>query len=490
MFFSIRILLFFSLVLLGQSILAQRSVQLQEESFTDPKVLVATLDTNYLYPWKKRVSATIKAFLSLEKGQHDVMLLITMPKGKPAQIEISSRPMLQKDRTDHLKRRISALSRPPRSKLTEYAFLIEAKVGQGCQDPQLKFLPKIALPEEKVSAQFDAANLSAKIQLFQNWVNKDVIPVLAYYQDSLRCPYPAVRAVGRLLKDKSYEHISTNDLTIYNDNYWAASSQIEAGDGLIILSKICMHIAKSEFDLAKRYLDIAQAFSAQNSMAIRFYQQLNFRMEWLYDDIKEAVRVGKSLQIEGDFEGALLHYKQLLQVLPNSAVFNFEYYYVQSLKISNEAPEAIIQLWKDCKEKVYACDPLYNMNAPARNSTDMYLMGKRHEINLRFKSQGSIQQNILAYADIALDLKVFGFAAHLYWLILQNKPDAFKDRDILAHYLYCLEKLGDLDFMERYQQSYSRVKSRKIEKERKKAMESSALYNRSKGRAASSKSKR
>ena len=195
MFFSIRILLFFSLVLLGQSILAQRSVQLQEESFTDPKVLVATLDTNYLYPWKKRVSATIKAFLSLEKGQHDVMLLITMPKGKPAQIEISSRPMLQKDRTDHLKRRISALSRPPRSKLTEYAFLIEAKVGQGCQDPQLKFLPKIALPEEKVSAQFDAANLSAKIQLFQNWVNQDVIPVLAYYQDSLRCPHPAVRAV-------------------------------------------------------------------------------------------------------------------------------------------------------------------------------------------------------------------------------------------------------------------------------------------------------
>ena len=52
------------------------------------------------------------------------------------------------------------------------------------------------------------------------------------------------------------------------------------------------------------------------------------------------------------------------------------------------------------------------------------------------------------------------------------------------------EKLGDLDFMERYQQSYSRVKSRKIEKERKKAMESSALYNRSKGGAASAKSKR
>jgi hypothetical protein len=127
------------------------------------------------------------------------------------------------------------------------------------------------------------------------------------------------------------------------------------------------------------------------------------------------------------------------------------------------------------------------MNAPARNSTEMYLMAKRHKVNLLFTKQTDVQKNILEYADIALDLKVYGFAAHLYWLILQNKPDDFKDRDILAHYLYCLEKLGDLAFMDRYQQSYSKVKSRKIEKERKKIMESSDVYNRSKGRSSRAK---
>ena len=93
----------------------------------------------------------------------------------------------------------------------------------------------------------------------------------------------------------------------------------------------------------------------------------------------------------------------------------------------------------------------------------------------------SIQQNILEYADIALDLKVYGFAAHMYWLILQNKPDDFPQRDILAHYLYCLEKLGDTEFLHRYESEYSRQKSRKIEKDRKKVMESSPEFMRSKG---------
>ena len=469
---------------------AQSNVELKVETFTDPKVIVATLDTNYLYPWRNRVLASVKAFLSLENGNHDVMVLVTMSKGKTAYIELSSRPKLKKETTDHLIRRIGALSRPPRSRLTEYAFLIEAKVNRGCQDPQLKFLPQIALPEEKVRTKFEAADLKGKIDLFQHWVLNDVLPVLAYYEDSVRTSQKAVNAIGEILSTNSFLHLSSSNVTVNNPDYWKASAEIEVGDGLIILSKICMHIAKGEFDLAKRYLNIAQAFPEQNSMALNFYNQLNFRMEWLFDDLKEEIRNGKKMQIEGDFKNAELHYAEVLKIIPNSALFNYEFYYAKSLLMSEGEPEDIIQLWKDCKEIVYRCDPLFNMNAPARNSVDLYLMSKRHEINLLFTNQMSIEQNILEYADIALDLKVYGFAAHLYWLILQNKPDDFPQRDILAHYLYCLEKLGDTEFLHRYESDYSRQKSRKIEKERKKAMENSPEFMRSKGIKAKDKKKK
>lgn len=457
----------------------QQNVELEVEYFTDNQVTLATLDTAYLYPWNKRVLASIKAFLTIEKGNHDVRILVTMPKGKPAFVEISSRPQLSQERTDHLIRRIESLSRPPRSKLTEYTYLVEAKVGIGCENPQLKFLPKVALPEEKVQAQFEAADLDGKIKLFQNWILEDIVPVLAYYEDSVRCPLKGVNAIGNILANNSFLEESPNNLTIENPDYWRASMEIEFGNGLVILSKICMHIANGEFDLAKRYLNIAQAFPEQNSMALSIYNQMNFRMEWLFDDIRSEIRKGKKFQEEGDFQSALIHYEDILKTLPKSAVINYESYYAKSLLMSEHTPETIIQLWDDCKQTVYACDPLFNMNIPAKNSKDLYLMSKRHEINLLFTNQASIQENILEYADIALDLEVYGFAAHLYWLILANKPDAFPERDILAHYLYCLEKLGDTENIRNFEEEYTRQKFRKIERERKQAMENNDVYSRS-----------
>lgn len=454
-------------------------VELEVEYFTNDQVTVATLDTAYLYPWNNRVLASIKAFLALEKSNHDVMILITMPKGKPAFVEISSRPQLKKETTDHLIRRIEALSRPPRSKLTEYAYLVNAKVGVGCQNPQLKFLPKVDLPEEKVQIKFEAADLGGKIRLFQQWVLDDVLPVLSYYEDSIRTQLKGVNSIGKILDTRAFLEQESNSLTINNPDYWRASMEIEAGNGLIILSKICMHIAKGEFDLAKRYLNIAQAFPEQNDMALSFYNQLNFRMEWLFDDIQREIRIGKKLQEEGDFEGAAMHYDEVLKVVPGSAVLNYESYYSKSLLISDHDPEVIMQLWQDCKIAVYTCDPLFNMNIPAQSSKELYLMSKRHEINLLFINQANIQDNILEYADIALDLEVYGFAAHMYWLILGNKPDEFPERDILAHYLYCLEKLGDTQNIRNFEEEYTRQKFRKIERERKHAMETNPVYSRS-----------
>lgn len=457
----------------------QIPVKLDVEYFTDDLVTYATLDTAVLYRWNERVQATIKAFLALEKGNHDVMVLVTLPKDKPAFVEISSRPQLSAERVNHLTRRIESLSRAPRSSLTEYAYLVNAQVGKGCQDPQLKFLPKVALPEEKVRAQFEAADLAGKSKLFEDWVIENVIPVLCYYEDTLQTQLKGVNAIGDILRTQAYRDTTTYALTVANSAYWRATMEIEAGNGLIILSKICLHIVKGEYDLAQRYLNVAQVFPEQNSMALSFYKQFDFRMQWLFDDLQAIVREGKKIQEQGDFESAALFFEQQLKVLPRSAIFNYQKYYSRSLLMTESAPEEIIQLWKDCKTMVYACDPLFNMTMPTHNSKEVYLMSKRHEINLLFDNQRTIQNRILEYADIALDLEVYGFAAHLYWLIIGNKSDEFTNRDILAHYLYCLEKLGDTENIRSFEEEYTRQKFKKIERERQRAMETSDVYKRS-----------
>ena len=82
--------------------LSLTKTSLKVEYFTDDRVTVATLDTTYLAPWNQRVLESISAFLSIEEGNHDVMILVTMPKGKPAFVEISSRPMIKKEMKSEL----------------------------------------------------------------------------------------------------------------------------------------------------------------------------------------------------------------------------------------------------------------------------------------------------------------------------------------------------------------------------------------------------
>ncbi|MGH1337689.1 MAG: hypothetical protein ACRBFS_16335 [Aureispira sp.] len=454
-------------------------VELDVEYFTDDMVTYATLDTMVLYRWNERVRASVKAFLALEKSDHDVMVLVTLPKNKPAFVEVSSRPQLSAERTAHLIRRIESLSRPPRSQLTEYAYLINAQVGMGCQNPQLKFLPKVALPEEKVRAQFEAADLAGKAKLFETWVVEDVVPVLCYYEDTLRTQLRGVNGIGDILRNGTYKDSSIHNLTVANPTYWRATMEVESGNGLVVLSKICLHIVNGEYDLAQRYLDVAQVFPEQNSMALNFYKQFDFRMEWLFDDLQAIVREGKAFQEQGDFESAALFFEKQLHVLPRSAIFNYQKYYSRSLLMTERAPEDIMQLWKDCKTIVYSCDPLFNMPMPTHSSKEVYLMSKRHEINLLFDNQRTIQNRILEYADIALDLEVYGFAAHLYWLIIGNKPEDFTERDMLAHYLYCLDRLGDTENIRSFEDEYTQQKFKKIERERQRAMETNEVYKRS-----------
>jgi tetratricopeptide (TPR) repeat protein len=313
---------------------------------------------------------------------------------------------------------------------------------------------------------------------------------LCYYEDTLRTQLRGVNAIGDMLRNGAYRDTSTHALTVANPTYWRATMEIESGNGLVILSKICLHIVNGEYDLAQRYLNVAQVFPEQNSMALNFYQQFDFRMQWLFDDLQTVVRKGRKYQEQGDFESAALYFEKQLEVLPRSAIFNYQKYYSRSLMMTEQAPEDIIQLWKDCKKIVYSCDPLFNMPMPTHSSKEVYLMSKRHEINLLFDNQRTIQNRILEYADIALDLEVYGFAAHLYWLIIGNKPDDFTERDILAHYLYCLERLGDNENIRSFEEEYTRQKFKKIERERQKVMENSEVYRRSEGLNKKNKRKR
>ena len=103
-------------------------------------------------------------------------------------------------------------------------------------------------------------------------------------------------------------------------------------------------------------------------------------------------------------------------------------------------------------------------------------MSRRAETQKLFADRDKIKQDLLNYADIAFDLGVYDFAGELYWLLYSHlKPETFADRNLLAYYLYCLEKLGCGDLKVNFKGKFKK-EFKKIEKERKKIMESSSWY--------------
>jgi hypothetical protein len=68
---------------------------------------------------------------------------------------------------------------------------------------------------------------------------------------------------------------------------------------------------------------------------------------------------------------------------------------------------------------------------------------RRMQINELFKDQAKSKQDVLSYAEIALDLGQPGIAAMLYWnAVVSTKPNEKELNNLIEHVVYCVDKLG------------------------------------------------
>jgi len=73
------------------------------------------------------------------------------------------------------------------------------------------------------------------------------------------------------------------------------------------------------------------------------------------------------------------------------------------------------------------------------------------EIGTLFEEEGQTARDIVKYADIALELEEYGFAAQLFYFVLSYlEPEDYENRNVLEYFLYCLEKLGVEDIKENF----------------------------------------
>jgi len=453
---------------------AQSEVEMQIQLLTSDLIAEVNLDQKPFIEWVGAINDIIESELVKEPGDHEVVVLITLHQKQPATISVNARPAISEVRMKGL---LAGLQQPltPNTRITDYSFSISSKVNSGCPDESMAFTPPLVYPWEAEFNAFNQMNLAAKKAALEDWVKQEVIPITAQFTNSVDAKFEGVLYVGSVLSEKKFEKETTEKLTDQNPNYWRANMEMSQGNQMILFAKIAMFLANGEFDKAERLLFLLPFFSNENSLPIVYLEPLQGKMDLITAELNAAIEKGIALHDVGKYEEAVTYYESLLKVFPKSAWLNYEHYFSSAAMLKESSDSEA--LWIKSKGVIYECDPLYPLDIKAKTGKEGYLLFRRQEIKMLFQSKESLKADFLNYADIALELENYGYAAQMYWLIVSYFPEEDHDnRDMLAHYLYCLDKLGDKTTIQNFKGDFE-ARFAQVEAERLEAMKNSTMYN-------------
>ena len=328
--------------------------------------------------------------------------------------------------------------------------------------------------EDKSLETYKKANLKTKFESNKAYAANEVLPVLASFQTIVEDKFLGVKNFGNLIAETKFDSpLHIEKLTSENPDYWRATMEMERQNELIPTTKIFILVSQGEFDYALRYLEIVSIVSKKGTYADAYLRNLEERLQMFNDLLASKIQAGIAEHDKGNFEKAIAIYKAILEDYPNSAWANFELFYSQ-FELNNKTVKKNLnsfENWEKAKNDIFSHNPLYNIRMSAKDGYEAYLMYRRNSIDSLFKDPKKSIEDIYKYADIAMDLKAYDFAAQLFWYAATYS----KEEKSLYKYFYCLEKLGITDLKHNFKIDFDK-EFKKINREKENEMAKNEIY--------------
>lgn len=411
--------------------------------------------------WVKRLGARVDAQLGGDAENRTLQIQVTMHRDRDAELVIAADPPLPELRRRELTADLLQ-SRPPRTELTDYAVRFIATVNRGAPDHDggcAGCTPHLDRPLPALVQRLRAASLKDRVALLSAWSRREVLPVLARVMQSAPARFEGVHSVGQLLSGLDLTRpISVAEVLDHNPQYWRAMTEMQTGNPLVPAARIFLHVANGELDVARLYLKPVYYFSKTDNLAHDYIELFKELIIIFQADLEERINHGVELHDRGMYKEAIGVYEDVLSEYPCSSLALYETFFSRTLLRSRlQNPDApppvpsgehgrsaeLMAEWQKYRPRVYACNPMFTVDARAGTRQESFQAARRHSIRTLFKRERDSAGDWVKMADIALDVEEFGFSAHLYYLINSvMDPAVFENRNLTAYWLYCLEKLG------------------------------------------------
>ncbi len=427
-----------------------------------------------LLNWLDSVQQAMGLVMKTDKTNSTVKVIASWIKGNSCNYEISTCPD-NKSLINTIHERLQNVISPV-AKFSPFGLMFVYRFNDGCSK-QESFSPELLPWDERTAKDFSALSLAEQKENIRNWVKNNVSPVFAYYTSAVDDKFVGVRYTGKVLSKAGYLDKKTDDVTNNSSLYWRGVMEMSPGNFLVQASQVFMHVENDEFDIARRYLSLLLFFADKKSIAASYLKDLANKFDLFYHTHDSLVQKGIALHDKGKFDDAIHAYQDILAQFPGSAWASYELYFSTNAKSGLlKKADKTVSLWNDYKTGVYNADPLYPMGGGANNSKDAYILFRHMEVGELFKDNKKLKEDLIRYADIALDLEAYAFAAHIYWnLYTVSGTEKWRGRDFLTYFLYSLEKQGVSGVQSFFKTDYS-PEFVKIDQERMNFMKDNTMY--------------
>ena len=428
----------------------------------------AVMRENYPAPailagWLKPVLDTCDAAIAAEPTLPALLVQITLRPDAPPTFELAGDPPLAESFVSSLREQLAALP-DHRSPLSPVCIRVQTPGHTGNPLAEAaRFTPRLLPPEEAALNRFLAADLATQYRELRAWARTHALPVLAHRATHVDPQFTGVAATGRALASLAPDaEISVPDLTFRRPDFWRGLMETAPGDPLVAALPAMLHTAAGEIDQASTQLSLVLSFSREGPLGRQLLNELAARIGPFRRQLNAEMERGIDLQDQGKYTEAIACFQGVLAAYPNSAWARYELFFStvtrDGLDTRKKAKRAN-QLWEKTAPEIYRCNPLFDSQFGAARGRSVGAMLDRLVLHrLTNKPPERFGEKIGSFADAALRLECYGPAAQLYWAAIGTKHEYFglsfrddqpvplsKD-DLLARYLYCLEKLGVPDW--------------------------------------------
>lgn len=448
--------------------------------FTEPaSITQLNLDSAELDTWNEKWRTALEKGVKKLREPHEVLVVTILRPNGSSEFSIHSRPALDEKQLRKLEAPLSSIRLPKASYLPQSA-LTWVKVNGGLPNDSTPFVPEYEVAVTREKALYQVASLEEKLTLINQWAVQEALPFMVHVTRQVDEKQVGVKSTGYALEKALREDIL--DATILCDSnifYWRGFMELSTEDALLPLTNLLVSAAAGKLDRINRYIAPVKFFAAPGSLPTHMLEELSWRLDFFYQDLNAEIDRGIRLHEKGLYGQASDKFESLLAIYPASATLWSEWYFSNSESITgsdlNERSE-LESVLEEARKAIYAIDPMFPVEFPVNEPEEAYHMYRVSQLEELFTDPKRIQLDFIAYADIALDAGDHAFAAHLYWYMLMEFPEAlFQGRNPLREYLYCLQQLNCMEIVNNFKPTII-LEAGQIGEERESIMKSHPVY--------------